>query len=114
MSAAGHAPGGGNHHAERAATLIAHEAAGFILREAGAGSLITVTRAEPSAHGERVTVFVTVFPDAKERAALSFLERQREAFSDHLKAHTRLSPLPRVDFALDRGEKNRRRLDALS
>lgn len=105
---------GTNHHDERAAALIAHEAAQFIAEEAGTESLITVMRAEPSTSGERYTVYVSVFPDDKERPALSFLERQREAFSDHLKARTRLAPLPRVDFAIDRGEKNRRRLDELS
>ena len=48
-------------------------------------------------------VFVSVFPVEKARAALAFLERQREAFSDHLKKHTHLR-LPRVDFMLDNGE----------
>lgn len=98
----------------RAGEIIAHEAAKFISREAGPGSLITVTRAIPAPRGERVTVFVSVFPEDKARAALSFLDRQREAFSEHLKQHARLRPLPRVEFMLDDGEKNRQRLDELS
>lgn len=84
--------------------VIAHEAALFIQREAGTESLLTVIRAESMAHGERIAVFVSVFPEDKARAALSFLERQREAFSDHLKAHTRLGHLPRIDFLLDNRE----------
>lgn len=99
---------------ERAGEIIAHEAAKFISREAGPDSLITVTRVLPAVRGERVTVFVTVFPEEKTRPALAFLERQREAFSDHLKEHARLRPLPRIEFALDDGEKNRQRLDDLS
>ena len=39
----------------------------------------------------------------KARAALAFLERQREAFSDHLKTHARMR-LPRIDFMLENGE----------
>ena len=89
---------------DRAVGIIAREAAQFIAREAGTESLITVIRALPFAHGERVTVFVSVFPEEKSRTALAFLERQREAFSDYLKKHTRLSPLPRVDFLLENGE----------
>lgn len=85
----------------RAAQIIAREAALFIAREAGSDSLITVIRAEPVAHGDRVLVFVSVFPEVKSQAALAFLERHREAFSDHLKSHARLRPLPRVDFLLD-------------
>lgn len=88
----------------RATEIIAREAAQFITREAGSGSLITVVRAESAARGERVLVFVSIFPEEKARLALAFLERQREDFSDHLKQHTRLRPLPRVDFLLDNRE----------
>ena len=76
----------------------------FIQREAGTESLITVIRAQSVAHGDRMMVFVSVFPVEKARAALAFLERQREAFSNHLKQHTHLR-LPRVDFMLDNGEQ---------
>lgn len=89
-----------NHQDARAAEIIAHEAAQFIAREAGMGSLITVIRAESMSNGERVAVFVSVFPEEKSRAALAFLERQRETFSDYLKQHAHLR-LPRVDFLLD-------------
>ncbi|MFA6503063.1 MAG: hypothetical protein WCT45_02285 [Candidatus Paceibacterota bacterium] len=85
----------------RVTEIIAREAAQFITREAGSGSLITVIRAEAAAHGDRILVFVSVFPEDKALAALAFLERHREAFSDHLKTHARLRPLPRVDFLLD-------------
>lgn len=95
-----------SHHSERVVEVIAHETAQFIAREAGIESLITVIRAVPFAHGERVTVFVSVFPIEKSHAALAFLERQREALSNYLKNHTRLSPLPRVDFLLDNGEQS--------
>ncbi|MDP2651941.1 MAG: hypothetical protein Q8O94_02305 [bacterium] len=89
---------------DRAAEIVAREAAQFIAREASNESLITVIRAQSVAHGERVMVFVSVFPVEKTRAALAFLERQREAFSDYLKTHARLR-LPRVDFMLDNGEQ---------
>ena len=84
-----------SHQSERAAEIVA--------REAGSDSLITVIRAQSVAHGERMNVFVSVFPVEKARTALAFLERQREAFSDYLKEHARLR-LPRIDFLLDNGE----------
>lgn len=85
---------------DRATAIVAREAAQFIAREAGGESIITVIRAESRAHGERMTIFVSVFPEEKTRAALAFLERQREAFSNHLKRHAHLR-LPRIDFLLD-------------
>lgn len=90
----------------RATGIIAHEAARFISREAGTGSLVTVVRAEAaSKHADRVLVFVSIFPEDRAQSALAFLERHRADFSDHLKAHTRLRPLPRVDFLLDNREQ---------
>ncbi len=91
-------------HDSRTVEIIAREAAQFIVREAGEESLITVIRAQSVAHGERVLVFVSVFPVEKARAALAFLERQRGTFSDYLKNHTLLSSLPHIDFLLDNGE----------
>jgi ribosome-binding factor A len=88
----------------RATELIAHEAAQFIAREAGTESLITVTRAQSVAHGDRILVFVSVFPVEKARSALAFLERQREAFSDYLKKRARMR-LPRIEFLLENGEQ---------
>lgn len=83
--------------------IVAREAAQFIAREAGTESLITVIKAQSVAHGERVVVFISVFPTEKAVAALAFLERQRAAFSNHLKNRSRLS-LPRIDFLLENGE----------
>ena len=93
----------GSHSGDRAAEIVMREAARFISREAGSESLITVMRAQPSSKGDRMMVFVSVFPIEKAHAALAFLERQREAFSDHLKAHARLR-IPRVEFMLDNKE----------
>jgi ribosome-binding factor A len=84
----------------RTVEAIAHEAAKFIAHEAGRDSLITVIRAERMSR-DRIAVFVSVFPEEKAQAALKYLARQREAFSDYLKAHVRLGPLPRIDFLLD-------------
>lgn len=93
-----------NRHGDRAAKIIAREAAQFIAQEAGTESIITVIRAQSMAHGERIIIFVSVFPVEKAVSALAFLERQREAFSNYLKAHAHLR-LPRVDFQIDNGEQ---------
>lgn len=85
----------------RVTEIVSREAAQFITREAGNGSLITVIRAESAGHGDRILVFVSIFPEEKAQAALAFLERHREAFSNHLKSHARLRPLPRIEFLLD-------------
>ena len=88
---------------DRIIAILEREAAQFIAREAGNESLITVIRAQSIAHGDRMLVFVSVFPVEKARSALAFLEHQREAFSNYLKKRVPFS-LPRIDFMLDNGE----------
>ena len=93
-----------SHHDERVAEAIAHAAAAFIRDEAGNNSLITVTRAHTASKGDRVVVFVSVLPEEQTGAALTFLNRKRQDFSNYLKAHAHIGPLPRVEFLPDNGE----------
>lgn len=91
-------------HGDRATEMIAQKAAQFIAREASTESLITVIRAQNVAHGERINIFVSVYPKDKAVNALAFLERKRELFSDYLKQNARMR-LPRIDFLLDNNEQ---------
>lgn len=102
------------HRQEQVSQLIAHLAGDFLARESNRKSLMTVTRAELAQNFTSVTVFFSVLPVSEERPALDFAKRQRGAFRDYLKKHSRLHPIPTVDFELDYGEKNRQRLDELT
>lgn len=89
-------------------------AAEFIVREANPTPLITVTRAELSDDHARGVVYLTVFPDSGEDAALAFANRTASEFGAFFKTRIRGMQPPRITFVLDRGEKNRQRLDQLS
>lgn len=86
---------------DKMAELIAHQAAMFIELESSGASLITVTHAHIGSQGDRVTVFVSVFPEDQGRTAVAFLERIRGEFRDYLGKHARIRPLPAVHFQLD-------------
>lgn len=88
-------------------------AAEFLAREANRNTLITVTRAETSSDGKRVNIFISVFPDAMEEQAVKFANRNRTELSDFFKKRVKGLP-PHVEFVIDRGEKNRQRLDELT
>jgi ribosome-binding factor A len=100
-------------HDKRLVELITHLAAEFIVRESNGTSLITATRSELSAKGERVTVFVSVFPTESSAVALEFLNRNADEFREYLRTRARLRDLPRVTFVEDYGERNRQHLDEL-
>ena len=105
--------GKANHHGERAEEQITHLAAEFIVRESNATSLITVTRSVLTSKGDRVVIFVTVFPETATVHALDFLNRNRDEFRTYLKEKARLRIIPSVLFEEDYGEKNRQHLDEL-
>ena len=89
-------------------------AAEFLAREAGVQSLITVTRAVLSDDKSRATIYMTVLPEEKEVPALGFATRQISDFKAYLKTKVRMHRIPHIDFEIDKGEKNRQRLDELS
>lgn len=103
----------GDLHHKRVEELLVHLAAEFIVRESNGTSLITATRAELTPKGERAIVYVSVFPDESTDTALDFLNRNADEFREYMKKNARTRELPRVEFALDEGERNRQRLDEL-
>jgi ribosome-binding factor A len=93
---------------------LAHVIAEFLNRESNRQSLVTVTRVSLNDARTILTAYVSVFPDSEGEHALEFLERQRDAAHEYVRAHTRPQRSLGIRFELDRGEENRRRIDELS
>ena len=103
-----------NNRTEKIREALHKVAAEFLSREAGRQSLITVTNTLVSDDGKRGTIYITVLPESAENAALSFANRNRRELADFFKKRIRGAFPPRIEFVVDRGEKNRQRLDELS
>ncbi|HEY4510783.1 MAG TPA: ribosome-binding factor A [Candidatus Paceibacterota bacterium] len=99
---------------EKIREAIRINAAEFLMRESNRQSLITVTGAAVSDNLKRAMVFITVLPDSHETAALGLANRKVRDFREFLRERVKLGVLPRIEFVIDRGEKNRQRLDELS
>lgn len=99
---------------DKAASVLVHLAAEYIMREAGRKTLITPTRASIGRDRKNATVYVSVFPDTDTANALEFLGRHSDDFRNFMKKEARFSFLPRVRFEADLGEKNRQHLDTIS
>ena len=99
---------------ERVANLIKELAAHFIVIESDKTSLITVTNCTVSKNLKRATIFITVLPEEKERAALSFLKRRGRELQAYLGKKMNTKFIPRIDVIIDMGEKNRQLIDELS
>ena len=98
---------------EKVANLIKELGAQFLERESNNTSLITVTSCTVSPDTKRATIFITVLPDEKEAEALEFVKRKRKDLREHLKKNIKIKIIPFVDIQIDRGEKNRQKIDEL-
>ncbi len=92
---------------------VREAAAEFLAREANRQSLITVTNAVVSSDGHLATIYLTIFPESAELRALSFARRHGGELAEFFKKRVRGMRIPHIEFALDKGEKNRQRLDEL-
>ncbi|HRY30974.1 MAG TPA: 30S ribosome-binding factor RbfA [Candidatus Paceibacterota bacterium] len=99
---------------EKILEIISRAAAEFIEKESNRKSLITVTKVELSTDFQKAIIFVTVFPDQDEEAAVNFLKRNLNEFRDFIKEKTRLQQVPWFDFEIDKGEKKRQRIEEIS
>lgn len=98
---------------EKFKELLRELAAQFLQTESNYTSLITVTDVNISSDLKRSTVFVTVFPENSEASAMDFLKRKRRDFKKFVKTKAKLKFIPFFDFEIDKGEKNRQRIDEL-
>lgn len=86
----------------------------FIEEEANSSPLITVTNADISADMKNATIFFTTIPEDKEDNALLFLSRKEHALREHSRKHLKnMRVLPYFKFAIDKGERNRQKIDEL-
>jgi len=88
-------------------------AADFVSTQSNRQSLITVTGIDLSKKFDKVTFYVSVYPEDAEGPAIGFLMRKRGECRNYLKDKVSMKQLPHVEFALDEGEKNRLRVDEL-
>lgn len=86
----------------------------FIERESNRNSLVTVTWVVLSDDDKTATIFVSVLPEDKEKAALDFLKRKRSEFKHYFKEHGSIGRIPFFDFEIDIGQKNANRIEELS
>jgi ribosome-binding factor A len=93
--------------------LVKELTAQFLNRESTNASLITVTSASVSPDLKKATIFITAFPDTGEKTALLFAKRKRSEMREFLKEYMQTKNVPFIDVEIDRGEKNRQKIDEL-
>jgi ribosome-binding factor A len=98
---------------EKLNEMLREAAAEFLSAEAGRQSLITVTRAQVSEGGRSGIIYLSVLPDTEQEKAVAFANRHRREFDTFFTKKVKGARVPHVEFVVDLGEKNRRRIEEL-
>lgn len=98
---------------DRVRELFKNLAAEFLSLESNRSSLVTVTNATVSSDLRNATIFITVYPEEKEKPALDFAKRKQGDFREFVSDKTKMRRLPRFVFEIDEGEKRRQQFDSL-
>lgn len=98
----------------RLSEIIRELASEFFSRESNRKSLITITNVDISAKGSHARILFTVLPEHQEEAALDFMHRQLTDLKHFVMEKSRIGHIPYFEVAIDKGEKNRQRLDEIN
>lgn len=100
--------------AGRAYSLIQKLAAEFIEREIDtAGVLITATRIETTPGFKEAKIFISVWPEDKEKKIMKTLENSKKEFYKYMKDRFKIKYMPVFEFELDKGEKARLKVEEI-
>ncbi|MBU6426842.1 hypothetical protein KGQ27_01240 [Patescibacteria group bacterium] len=103
-----------NYKESKLKELIKTLAAEYFSRESNRTSLITITDVVLKSRGKIAVIMFTVLPQDQEAAALDFMHRQLTDFRNFVMDNARMMRVPYFEVAVDKGEKNRQRLDSIS
>lgn len=99
---------------ERANSIIQKFIADFVERNIGAPSvLITVLRAEMNQGLTEARVFLSVWPETKEKEILKEVRDHRQDFYEYMKEKLKIKYMPEFRFEIDRGEKIRQKVEEI-
>ena len=100
-------------HNEKMEAAISREAAMFFEREGNKTALITVTHTVLSKRGNGATLFISVFPEDKEKAAMDFVNRNLGELRKALREKIRSRAIPSFRVVADHGEQTRDHINQL-
>jgi ribosome-binding factor A len=98
---------------ERTKALLRNLAGSFIKSEIGTMAIVTVMRVETSGDLQRAKIFISVFPEEKEKEIFDLLKKKSFQFHRCLKSQLRTKFLPIVFFEIDRAIKIERKIEEI-
>ena len=98
---------------EKVNSLLRRLTASFLTKQSAGGAVITITRIETSKDLKSSKIFISIFPENKEKEILTSLKGKVGELRKFIGSQIKMRFLPRFEFAIDEGEKARQRIDKI-
>ena len=77
------------------------------------GSIITVTRVETSKDLKSAKIFISIFPERKEKETLDTLNGKKDELRKYIGSQIKMKFLPRLEVEIDNQEKARKKIEEI-
>jgi ribosome-binding factor A len=98
---------------EKMDSLLRDLISDYFTRSRPAGVFITISRVETSENIQNADVFVTIFPENKEKETLKNILRERGSIRKYIGPKLKTRNIPYLNFAIDKGEKARQKINGI-
>ena len=104
----------GQYKKEKLESLYQEIVSKFLLREASIpGVLFALTKVEISENLNRLTVYISIWPDDKEKNMLEFFEKLKGSLRAHVGDKINPKFIPEIIFKIDDSEKKRMEIERI-
>ncbi len=97
---------------EKVNSLLKDLAASFLSKKT-ADVLITITRIEMSKNLKSAKIFISIFPENKEKETLIWLNGEKNELRKFIGSQIKMKFLPSLEFEIDKEEKSRKRIEEI-
>lgn len=99
---------------ERYNDLLRDIVSSFIKQKIDFKAMVTVMRVETPDNLRSAKVFISAFPEGKEKEAIDFFKRKKNDLYDFVKPRLKMRFLPSFSFEIDKGIKLERKIEEIS
>ncbi len=97
---------------EKVNSLLRNLTAEFLAKNSG-NSIIAVNYIETSSDLKIAKIFISIFPESKETEAIKALKLKAGELREFIGSQIKMKFLPRFEFEIDKGEKEKQKIEKL-
>ncbi len=97
---------------EKVNSLLRQFVSSFLVKEKGS-AIVTITRIETSKDLKIAKIFISIFPESKEIEMVKLLKSRIGELHRFIGSRIKMRFLPRLEFEIDKGEKERQKIEKL-